>query len=79
MDVVFTGTAMKQWRKLDSIVRDRIDVKLEALAATGSGDVKKLTGMEGARLHVGDWRVIYTVEGDTMTIHAVGHRSRIYE
>lgn len=55
--VAFTTAAIKQRRKLDATVRARIDVKLESYAASGAGDIKKLTGLPGARLRVGDWRV----------------------
>jgi mRNA interferase RelE/StbE len=30
------------------------------------------------KLRIGDWRVIYTVEKDTVVIRAVGHRKEIY-
>ena len=30
------------------------------------------------RLRVGDWRVIYQLTGDTVTIVKIGHRSEIY-
>jgi mRNA interferase RelE/StbE len=31
------------------------------------------------RLRAGDWRVLFTTSGDTITIHAVGHRRDIYD
>jgi mRNA interferase RelE/StbE len=33
----------------------------------------------GRRLRVGDYRVIYRVEADELTIHAVGHRKDVYD
>ncbi len=33
----------------------------------------------GRRLRVGDYRVLYRVEVDELTIHAVGHRRDIYD
>jgi len=30
------------------------------------------------KLRVGDWRIIYTIESDTIVIKAVGHRREIY-
>jgi mRNA interferase RelE/StbE len=53
--------------------------KLDAFAATGQGDVKKLKGQPGARLRVGDWRVIFYEEAGTITVVAVGHRREIYD
>jgi mRNA interferase RelE/StbE len=31
------------------------------------------------KLRVGDWRVIYTVEGDVIVIRFVGHRREVYK
>ena len=31
------------------------------------------------RLRSGDWRVLFTIKDNTITIHAVGHRRDIYE
>ena len=75
----FTAAATRQWLKLSPQIRDRIGKKLDALAATGQGDVKKLRGQAGARLRVGDWRVIFYEEAETITVVAVGHRREIYD
>jgi len=77
--IVFAATATRQWLKLSPQIKDRIGKKLEALAATGHGDVKKLKGRAGARLRVGDWRVIYYEEAETIVVVAVGHRREIYD
>jgi mRNA-degrading endonuclease RelE of RelBE toxin-antitoxin system len=42
---------------------------IQRFAATGLGDVRRLTGEENLRLRVGDWRVIFTYD--------VGRRSII--
>jgi len=49
-------------------------------ARTGSGDVKTLQGdMAGAlRLRLGDYRLLFTLEGDTMRIFRIRHRSEAY-
>jgi len=46
-----------------------------------NNDVKKLAGVKGYRLRVGDWRVIYTLEHQALTVIAIkiGHRMRVYE
>ncbi len=77
--VVFAPTAMRQWLKLSPQVRERIRKKLDVFAATGQGDVKKLKGQTGARLRVGDWRVIYYEEAGTIVVVGVGHRREIYD
>jgi mRNA interferase RelE/StbE len=71
--------AVRQWRKLAATTCAQIDLKLTAFAETGVGDVKALKGVAGMRLRAGDWRVLFTIKGNTITIHAVGHRREIYD
>ena len=75
---VFTPAGARQWAKLSGDVRRRIDARLMAFAATGKGDVK-LKGQGGARLRVGDWRVIFYEERGSIIIVAVGHRREVYD
>ncbi len=77
--IVFTPAATRAWLKLSSDVRRRIDGRLTEFAAIGKGDVKRLKGRSGARLRVGDWRVIFDETNDTVVVVAVGHRREIYD
>ena len=77
-EIEFTSAAVRQWRKLTATTRAQIDIKLKTFAETGIGDVKALKGAPGMRLRSGDWRILFTMKGDTITIHAVGHRRDIY-
>jgi mRNA interferase RelE/StbE len=77
--IEFTSAAARQWRKLTATTRAQLDQKLAAFAETGVGDVKALKGASGMRLRSGDWRVVFTVKGNTITVHAVGHRREIYD
>jgi mRNA interferase RelE/StbE len=77
--IAFSAAAARQWLKLSADVRRRLDIKLSSFAQTGRGDVKRLKGRAGARLRVGDWRVVFYVEGDTIVVTAVGHRREIYD
>jgi mRNA interferase RelE/StbE len=78
-EIAFTSAAARQWRKLTAATRAQIDLKITVFAAAGVGDVKALKGVSGMRLRVGDWRVLFTVKADMITIHAVGHRRDIYD
>jgi mRNA interferase RelE/StbE len=75
--IVFTPAATRQWLNLAPAIRSRIDRRLQAFAETGHGDVKRLRGRDGARLRIGDWRVIFYEEKDRIVIVAVGHRREI--
>jgi len=77
--IVFTAAAARQWAKLSENIRRRIDGRLIEFALTGRGDVERLKGRDGARLRVGDWRVIFYEDGETIVVVAVGHRREIYD
>ena len=77
--IVFTATSARQWAKLSSDVRRRIDARLTDFAATGHRGVKRLKGRDGARLRIGDWRVIFYEDHGTIVVSAVGHRREIYD
>jgi len=78
-EIELTSAAVRQWRKLSAATRAQIDLKLTAFAETGVGDVKALKGAAGMRLRSGDWRVLFTMKANTITVHAVGHRREIYD
>jgi len=44
-----------------------------------ASDIKHLKGQHGFRLRVGDYRVIFEIEGKNLTILKVGHRKHIYD
>jgi mRNA interferase RelE/StbE len=77
--IVFTPASTRQWVKLAAHDRRRIDRRLAEFASSGKGDVKRLKGRQGSRLRVGDWRVIFYEENDSIIIAAVGHGREIYE
>jgi mRNA interferase RelE/StbE len=77
--IVFTPAATRQWIRLSSDVRRRIDLRIARFAESGQGDVKKLKGRAGSRLRIGDWRVIIDETPDTIVVVAVGHRREIYD
>jgi mRNA interferase RelE/StbE len=79
MEIVFTAAATRQWLDLSADVRRRLNAKLTSFAETGQGDVKRLKGRAGARLRVGDWRIIFYNEGNVVVVVAVGHRREIYD
>jgi mRNA interferase RelE/StbE len=67
-EIAFTSAAARRWRKLTTAARAQIDLKLKAFAETGVGDVKAFKGVAGMRLRAGDWRALFTIDADTITI-----------
>jgi mRNA-degrading endonuclease RelE of RelBE toxin-antitoxin system len=46
---------------------------------SGSGDVRRLKGIAGCQLRIGDWRVILIEDARSITVVAVGNRKEIYD
>lgn len=58
-----------------------IERKIEQYAvdpASLANNVKALAGRPEYRLRVGDWRVIFEIKADTMTVLDIGPRGSVY-
>lgn len=78
--ISWTEKALEGLNKLEPFIANRIIKKLNELCEEPySKDIKKLKGMEGFRLRVGDYRVIFDIEGNRISILKVGHRRDIYD
>jgi mRNA interferase RelE/StbE len=77
--ILFTAAADRQRRKLTADVDKRLRAKLNTYAASGQGNVKRLKGSRDMRLRVGDWRVIFSDDGATVIVGAIGNRREIYD
>jgi mRNA interferase RelE/StbE len=72
--------ALQNLKNLEESTAKRIIKKVEELSENPfSKDIKKLKGIDGFRLRVGDYRVIFSVEKSTIQILKVGHRKNIYD
>ncbi len=61
-------------------VARRILSKVHAMRNDLAGDVRRLTHMVPAfRLRVGDYRVLFEVEGERIVVYRVRHRREAYE
>lgn len=81
-DVRYLRPAARSLARLPGDVRNRITAKVEAYArdpASGAGSIKALQGIEGFRLRVGDYRVVFRIIGDRIEVAAVGHRRNVYD
>jgi len=81
LKVEWTEKAIADLGKLDILITRRIIKKVTWFAKNFesitpeplSGDLKGMF-----KLRVGDWRVVYKVDGKTALIYVVGHRREIY-
>lgn len=79
MRVEFKPRAVKDLDGLDRQTARRVLEKIRALENNLAGDVKRLTNFTPEyRLRVGDYRVLFEIEGDRVIIYRIKHRSRAY-
>jgi len=78
MRITYTNAARKGLRKMPASERTALIARLEAYAATGEGDVKRLVGSERFRLRHGDWRAIFEIEDGVLVVR-VAHRRDVYK
>ncbi len=78
--IEFKPRALKDIKALPSGESRRIVAKTEALRAGLAGDVKKLTNFTPEyRLRVGNYRVLFEVEGGAVVVYRVLHRKDAYQ
>ncbi|MEK6934728.1 MAG: type II toxin-antitoxin system RelE/ParE family toxin [Nanoarchaeota archaeon] len=71
--------AIRELEKLERNIALRIYRKVEELKNNPfSMNIKRLKGVNAFRLRIGDYRAIFEVEKDTISILKVGHRRNIY-
>jgi mRNA interferase RelE/StbE len=77
--IIFSELARAEVRRLDRETAMRIFTSLQRFAECGVGDVKRLKGGSAElRLRVGDYRVRFTEEADSLHINRVLHRKEAY-
>jgi mRNA interferase RelE/StbE len=77
--VILTEEVKAHLRALPVAKRREIGHKLFLLEDNLSGDVQKLKGSKNEyRLRIGNYRVLFELEGHVATVYAVGDRKEIY-
>jgi mRNA interferase RelE/StbE len=80
-NIVIEDRVEKELRKLSKQVVERIAKAIDGLASDPTPLAsRRMVGVDGYRLRVGDYRIIYTVEHKIVTVYVVrvGHRREIY-
>ena len=80
MKFIWPESARAELRAVDREAAIRIPHALTKYGDSGEGDVTALAGQwQGyLRLRVGDYRVMFTISHDDITIFRVRHRSEAY-
>jgi mRNA interferase RelE/StbE len=80
--VQFKPIASRQFDSLPREIQKRVALKIDALRDNPNpAGCKKLTGLPDVwRIRVGDYRVVYQVQGQTciVLVLKIGHRREVY-
>ena len=79
MEVVLLPKAVKYYNKLNEPYKSRVEIALSRMEKEPpEGDIKSLTGSNEFRLRVGDLRILFAIESDTIFVTDMGPRGQIY-
>ncbi len=73
----YSKQALKFLKKQDKSTQHRILGAINKLPL--EGDIKKLQGADGYRLRVGDYRILFSIDGIIIEIVKIGNRGQIYK
>jgi len=78
--IILDKEAEDYLNKLDNFVAKRIIKKIRELKDNPfSKDIKRLQNENSFRLRIGDYRVLFEINKDLITILKIGHRKNIYD
>lgn len=78
-EIEFKPHAVKDLQRLPKTAQRRILEKIEGLRRNLSGDVKRLTAStDEFRLRVGDYRILFELDGSVVVVYRVIHRKDAY-
>ena len=78
--VEYTPLAVENLRAVPKTAASQIVRKISRLEEGLHGNIKRLRQADvGYRLRMGDYRILFDVEDDTIVIQKIGHRKDVYE
>lgn len=76
MQIIYSKKAVKFLKKQTQETQKRI---INAISSIPSGDIRKLQGMNGYRLRVGSFKIIFNSDGTIIDIINIDNRGQIYK
>ena len=78
-EINFKPTSVKDLKKIDKKNQKVIINKIEKMSDNFTGDIKKLTNFTPEyRLRIGDYRVLFEIEGNNIIVYRIKHRKESY-
>ncbi|WP_013320890.1 type II toxin-antitoxin system RelE family toxin [Gloeothece verrucosa] len=79
-EVQFKPKAIKDLQSLPPDIQSLVLKKIEAMRDNLQGNIKRLTNFTPEyRLRVGDYRVLFEIEEQTLIIYRIKHRKNAYQ
>ena len=80
-DIVLTNRVVKDLGKIEEKIKERIISTLKEYAENPISHAKKLTNpkLGSYRFKIGDFRIIFDIDNNTIVILRLGHRKSIYK
>jgi len=78
--IVFTKRAMRDISKLEPEIKEKMGDALRSYGKDPLNHARKMIdpSLGNYRFRIGDYRVIFDIEGDEIIVLRVGHRKEIY-
>lgn len=79
--IFYTKTAASDIQRLDTIVKKKIKTKIEFFAKKPTYYAKRLINsrLGTYRWRVGNYRIVFDMDGKNIVVLRVGHRREIYD
>ena len=79
--ILFSDSALRQLKKLEREIQERLTKALERIRIRPEAYVQKLVGDPGYKLRVGDYRMIMDIDQGRLQILVIkaGHRKNVYD
>lgn len=79
MKVELSPWADKYLQSMDEQIKKRITAALRKLSQEPpQGDIKSLTGKDGYRLRVGQYRILFDIIDHKIVVYDIGPRGQVY-
>ena len=80
MRVELSQQASKYLKRLNSPLKERIIEAMKGLSEEPPrGDIRALSGRDGYRIRVGDYRILFDIDDQNIIVHDIAPRGQAYK
>ena len=82
LEIIYRRAALRAFRRMEPATARRIQQRIGAVAADPTSralGIVRLSNRPGYRLRVGDWRVIFDMDDETLDVLAIETRGEAYK